>query len=46
MEANEPFANVKESTPMIIAIEQKILSVVSIPTTSPYPTVAMVVIVQ
>jgi hypothetical protein len=35
MEANEPFAKVKESTPMTIAIEQKILSVVLIPTTSP-----------
>jgi hypothetical protein len=35
MEANEPFAKVKDRTPMIIAIEQKILSVVSIPITSP-----------
>ena len=46
IDANEPFANVNASTPIIMAHEQNILSVVLTATTSPYPTVAIVVIVQ
>ena len=46
MEVRDPLTKEKAMTPIIIIIEQNILSCMLFPTISPYPTVVIVVQVQ